>query len=656
MRGDQAGMFRGTLEIFTGGGKTLIGLACVAEASRRSAHMRLAVVVPTEALARQWRAQIAKHTDLPANLIGQLGGGKKDSFRSKRALVCVLNSAATHLARMAADAQPLMIVIDECHRAGAPTFSRALDTPAIYRLGLSATPEREEIDEYGEPIEYDEQVLGQKLGSVVCRFSLKDARAVGWLPSYAIHHHGVQLLDAERAEYESLSRQVDELADSLERYGAEVVRARAIAQRSDDLGRVAQAYVAATSKRKDLLYRAVERHRVAVRLIREAERRWETPRVLVFHERVQEATELYRQLSDGSSSLAVALEHSKLPHKQREEALGGFRIGSTQVLVSVKSLIEGIDVPEADVGISVASTSSVRQRIQSLGRVLRRADPDKSADMHILYVSGTVDEAIYAKEDWSDLTGTEANHYWHWSIECGEDPMPQDGPPRTPSPTEEQEWERLGEKVPCQPVEYFGLQPAQEYSVDTRGTVSNRSGQIIANPQGVAEMVRAVRGEPGGRFYVTPLYRLVLVWSSSGDRSALFAAGRLPEPFEIRQLGVPANGEIIDVSGLSAGDAYGGPTDRDQGTYALRQKGGGRIERKMKRGVREYASADDTASGGRGENARRVLRAWKRISAAGMDFHLNSRWHAWYLDGGEPRFLAAVPGGFEFPSDRDGGI
>jgi len=45
--------------------------------------------------------------------------------------------------------------------------------------------------------------------------------------------------------------------------------------------------------------------------------------------------------------------------------------GHANVMLSVKALIEGVDVPSADVGIIRVSNSSIRQRIQTFGRVLR---------------------------------------------------------------------------------------------------------------------------------------------------------------------------------------------------------------------------------------------------------------------------------------------
>ncbi len=37
--------------------------------------------------------------------------------------------------------------------------------------------------------------------------------------------------------------------------------------------------------------------------------------------------------------------------------------------------------------------------------------------MHLLYVDGTVDDLIYGKADWTDLTGESANRYWRWGLD-----------------------------------------------------------------------------------------------------------------------------------------------------------------------------------------------------------------------------------------------
>ena len=65
--GDDEGPYRGTLEIFTGGGKSLIAMAAFAKVSEMSPTTRLAVVVPSEALARQWVGILERQTTLKKN-------------------------------------------------------------------------------------------------------------------------------------------------------------------------------------------------------------------------------------------------------------------------------------------------------------------------------------------------------------------------------------------------------------------------------------------------------------------------------------------------------------------------------------------------------------------------------------------------------------
>jgi len=643
----------GTLEIFTGGGKSLVALACAEEAARIEPDLRIAVVVPTEALARQWIDVFLRYSNVEGSEIGLLGAGGHDSLLTHRVLVCVLNTAAKRLPEQAVHAQPLMLVVDECHRAGAPTFAKVLATRARFRLGLSATPDRDEIDDDGEPLEFDEQLVGRSLGDIVYRFGLRDARSIGWLPDYTVHHHGLTLLPPERQEYEQLSRRIDEAAGDLRDLGGESTRARQLQARQDDVGRAARAYVALTSNRKDLLYRAAERGRVAARIVGSAVEVGER-RVLLFHERVADAVALYETLSE-TLSMGVRLEHSKLSDSVRATALADFRTGEAPILVSVKSLIEGIDVPDADVGVSVAASSSVRQRIQSLGRVLRRrfdeTAPTKSAEMHLLYMADTVDEVIYSKEDWSDLTGGSANRYWLWATDPDVGPELQDGPPATPRPSEDAEWERLGQRVPERPEPWEGTFSGQEYSVDTLGNVTNRFGTPIANPQGVGEMVASVRGRPGGRFRVTPTHRLVLVTRGDGEGTVL-VAGQLGDPFMAVDESATMSDDF-DVTLLRVGDPYPGPADKDGGTYKTRAKMGGVIERKAPDGGTEFALRDDARTPNLAQNVSDMLAAWRAAVDRGITFHVNSLDHAWYTQDGSRRFLASVPGGFAWPSAQE---
>ncbi|MBD5656794.1 MAG: DEAD/DEAH box helicase [Candidatus Eremiobacteraeota bacterium] len=630
-----ASPFRGTLEIFTGGGKSLVALACAAEAAKRVAEsqgdFRLLIVVPTKALSEQWIETIANYTTLPRTNIGAVSTRDAATvFEMFVAAVVVINTAAK-LARSGELrlSDDTMLIVDECHRAGAPSFKNAMDLGKTFRLGLSATPEREELGDDGEPLLFDEQIVAKKLGRVVYSFGLGDARSAGRLPDYEIHHHGITLLPDERKKYNDQSGEVDDLSRRLRATGVDSGRARAVLNKGGAAAELARAYLVKTAMRKDLLYRASERERIALVLVEQAMND-DRARILLFNERIDAVQSLEERLRSLYGD-TVEAEHSQLPAKQRRKALDRFRSGDARILISAKSLIEGIDVPDATVGISVASTASVRQRVQALGRVLRKGAEGKRATMHLIYVSETVDESIYEKEDWSDLTGESRNLYFRWSND-GAEPIRRDEPPKKPRPTEDQMDETLRLSGVTFPTVWPGAISGQEYSVDTRGNVKNAFGLPIANTQGVGDMLLACRGTPGGRFRVTPKHRFVLVFCRRDDTFEWKVAGRLTEAFESRDaLPVLPRAERNDVPG----ETYRGALNKKHGELRLRSRMAGIIEKRQNDGV-VIAHVGALASDTQRENVEKLLGNWRRLSLQSLRFYINDEWDAWFERDGTP--------------------
>lgn len=619
----------GTLEIFTGGGKTLIAIEAIVRVAAREPALRVAVAVPTVALAEQWRAAFERYTTLAPQEIGVLGGGKRAALATHRVTIAVLNSAAKAFPEQSRAVEPVMLVVDECHRAGAPTFSKIFAMRAAYRLGLSATPYRDEVGDDGEPLAWNEQILGRALGDVVYAFTLRDARAIGWLPEYAIHHHGVTLDSDERAAYVLQSSIVDGNEAALRKLGGDASRAWGLQRLANPLGVASARYVASVSKRKDIVYAARERNRVARAIVAAAFAATPGARVIVFNERVDAAAALANDLAGDDPARRIALEHSGLPAAARLDAVERFRRGDADVLVSVRALAEGIDVPGADVGISVASSSSVRARIQLLGRVLRRTfdGTEKRAVTHLIYAADTVDELIYAREDWSDLTGPARNVYFVWPLGADE-PLVRDEPPAKPSPTEEQEAERLGTLVAGEAQQaYRGIARGETYSMNSAGVVTNAVGRAIVNPQDVARALIRVRGRADGTFRVTPRKRFILVYDR--DANAFVAAGTLRDPFVTEDAGIVA--DDVDVATLAPGDPYPGARTNERGSYRITSVG--RIKRKRRGGGADYAVADD---------ARELIDAWRRLRVGSIAFDINAAGHAWWRDPSGPRYLATA--------------
>jgi superfamily II DNA or RNA helicase len=110
-------------------------------------------------------------------------------------------------------------------------------------------------------------------------------------------------------------------------------------------------------------------------------------RALVFTETVPGANSAATTLSAlGVSAKAYT---SKLATPIRKAMLERFRAGTIRVLAAPRVLDEGIDVPEADVGVIVAASRSRRQMIQRMGRVMRPKPDGGRATFLILYVRDT---------------------------------------------------------------------------------------------------------------------------------------------------------------------------------------------------------------------------------------------------------------------------
>jgi superfamily II DNA or RNA helicase len=101
---------------------------------------------------------------------------------------------------------------------------------------------------------------------------------------------------------------------------------------------------------------------------------------------------------------SVALYHSQLGGDSRRENLKQFKKGMIEILVCCRALDEGVDIPESEVAIIAASTSSNRQRIQRVGRVIRLHGSKDIAKIFTIYITQKeleklVEEAKKAMEE-----------------------------------------------------------------------------------------------------------------------------------------------------------------------------------------------------------------------------------------------------------------
>jgi superfamily II DNA or RNA helicase len=516
---------KGIIKVVTGAGKTLLALGIAERLQRESLpDLRVAIVVPTIVLLDQWHDEIVTRGNLPPGAIGRIGGGYTDTFSAQtRILICVLNSASTRLAdevTRAGVAESLLLIVDECHRAGSAEMKRVFRTKRACSLGLSATPERDdEASAEGDgdapksdddvPPPFEETVLGRELGPVIFEMNYAEAIARGVLPPFKIIHYGLSLRPEEEQKYGRMSREISDLRSSLERHGRrglELIRwcrskgASGNAQASRLLG--------LTAERKRLLYGMSERGAAVSKILDDAIAQNPECKAILFHESISEVMAIFHALRKAGHK--VVAEHSEFPEAMRAESLRLFRSGTARIIVSARSLIEGFNVPSADLGIVVAASASVRQRVQTLGRLLRKGSAaggqEKQAVLYVLYAHDTVDELIYEKTDWAQFVGADRNDYFVWKTIADTTPLLQSGPPRSPQAEEE-----AVDPSTLKPGDIYPANPDQGklYTVDSQWTVRTESGDLI-KPSAQLKAILSSSKKALGKFRITPKNLLVL--------------------------------------------------------------------------------------------------------------------------------------------------
>ena len=346
------------MSVVTGGGKTVFALSCI-DQIRPIATL---IIVPTAALLEQWWEEAASYFDLELDEINIVTGTLR--FRLGAINIAVLNTAAKLAEKIRV--HKCFLIVDECHKAASEQFRSALQINTVASIGLSATPERP----------YDEglrDILVPALGPVIFTYDYADALRDGVIVPFELKNIVFELEEDRQAEYDKLSKAI----------------ARSISQR----GAEADETIALFLKRAHVLNLSLNRIRLALKLV--AANRGK--RTLIFHEDIEACDLIHGVLTE--NGVRGGVYHSKMPLRAKASMLNQYRRGEVDVLVTCRALDEGFNVPETEVGIIAASTATLRQRIQRLGRVVRPAKGKAGALIYTLVATGPEIQRLKEEEE-----------------------------------------------------------------------------------------------------------------------------------------------------------------------------------------------------------------------------------------------------------------
>lgn len=379
---------RGIVAAATGTGKTRLALHAIREATDR--NQRIIVVVPTRVLQDQWVRELRRFG--LGRRLALIGGADPSPSPDAPVTVAVIDSARTgakSLIRHWADAGlETFLIVDECHWAGSQANRALFDAPTTWALGLSATPERGDdgLDE----------VLVPSLGPVIYTYSLRQAMDDGVLSELQLVNLIVELSAFERGEYSALCRRVDAAEQELRRRRPDLFEnedwggAVAAAGEGDALAKRLAGLIA---ERRRLLAKSAVRLAIFRSLVSGG--LLTGRRTIVFNESIDQAKQVASLITE--AGLRVVEDNSRIAKVDRQSAHERFRSGSAEALVAVRTVDEGVDVPDADQCVILSGTMNARQRIQRLGRVVRLGGLAPRAVS--LLAAGTIEEQHIAGRD-----------------------------------------------------------------------------------------------------------------------------------------------------------------------------------------------------------------------------------------------------------------
>jgi len=306
-----------------GAGKTIVGIGVIEKVARQT------LILTTNITAlRQWRRELLEKTDIPAEMIGEYSGERKEIRPITLSTYQILTYRKSrvdefcHFKIFSQNAWGL-IIYDEVHLLPAPIFRFTAEIQSTRRLGLTATLIRE---------------------------------------------------DGKEAEVFSLigARKYDVPWRSLES-GGFIANAECVEMRVDLDPTLREKYLVADQRGK---FRISSENPRKLDVVKSLVRRHSGDHVLILGQYLD-------QLRDIGRELDAPLITGKTRQQTRDELYRAFRNGEMPVLIVSKVGNFAVDLPDANVAIQISGTFGSRQEeAQRLGRILR---PKRDASSAIFY-------------------------------------------------------------------------------------------------------------------------------------------------------------------------------------------------------------------------------------------------------------------------------
>ncbi len=375
--------YRAIYQGCTGCGKTVIAISAIRHEIERG--KKVLVLVPSKELLVNWDKEIRRIlSDVKINIF--LCGDGNSAWKNKGNLslwtspngsvnnivIAIMDTAAKpEFISSINDGEHLFVVADEVHNMGSPTHRRIFALKSGSALGLSATPER-----FGDP-EGTQSIINY-FGSVLQPpYTLRTALSEGVLTKYFYYPKPVALTPNEQADWDELTKKI--------RKRFAMSHGSGEAKKSED-GFLQHMMI----ERARIIKKAANKVTTAVEILRKNYnygQKW----LVYCEDKTQLQTVLSAIRKEGIDAYAY---YADMPG-DREATLNYFAENGG-VIVSIKCLDEGVDIPSTTHALILASSKNPREFIQRRGRILRKSN---GKNLSFLYDAIVVPHESSAQED-----------------------------------------------------------------------------------------------------------------------------------------------------------------------------------------------------------------------------------------------------------------
>ena len=345
---------RGIVKVVTGGGKTVFAIHCLIKYLEENKDHSIFIVVPSIALLDQWYEGLQK--DFNENEIA-LNGGGEHLEKLSRINISTIDSVKNIIEQF--NASKTLLIVDECHKIGTEKRGEVLTNNWHATLGLSATPERDYDDNFYI-------IIRKILGDIIFDYDYIDAREDEVIVNFKLLYAYAAMTPDEEEKYKKFTKSIQRRAATIG---------------GNDMNDYPLKML--IFNRARMVKNSKNRIPFGIELLQKHKRdSW-----IVFTENKKQAKEFNKIIN--SKGYKSAIYNTDLDNAEREENLNNFKKGKLNVLVSCTALDEGFDMPEADGAMILSASSSKRQRIQRMGRVLRITANKQNALIVTVYSSKT---------------------------------------------------------------------------------------------------------------------------------------------------------------------------------------------------------------------------------------------------------------------------